>query len=69
MINISVTSWQYKRVLQNHESSRVNAQLNELFDINVNLTFAETLKCVQKAMLKGRQHVQSCSGCSRLRSL
>jgi len=29
-------------------------QLNELFYINVNLNFAENLKCVQKVMLKGK---------------
>ena len=54
MINISVTIWQYKTVLQNHDSSRVDMQLNELFYINVNLNFAENLKCVQKVMLKGK---------------
>jgi hypothetical protein len=54
MINISVTRWQYKTILQNHKSSRVFTQINELFYINVNLTFAETLKCVQKTMLKGK---------------
>ena len=54
MINISVTRRQYKTVLQNHESSTVDTQLNELLYINVNLTFAEALKCVQKAMLKGK---------------
>jgi len=54
MINISVTIWQYKTVLQNHESSRFDMQLNKLFCINVNLTFAENLKCVQKEMLKGK---------------